>query len=285
MSRPERSDLGQDHSLSVIAIAVGNSRTRIGLVEAGGISDAVTFANTPSQDGAAAAPPIAEMAAAVARLGASSHALPVVIASVNDAVADLLERALGDQPAAADRVYRVGRDVPIPIRHTIDPGSIIGQDRLLCALAAFDRARQACVVIDAGTAITVDFVDGQGVFHGGAIAPGAAMMLRSLHEGTALLPRLTPEPLPADAAPWGTSTTKAMTLGMHSAIRGMVAFLIERYAEAYGAYPQIVATGGDSALLFRDDPLVEHVVSDLQLQGIWLACSRALLDDDTEPEG
>ena len=79
-------------------------------------------------------------------------------------------------------MYRVGDDLPIPIQVDLAPETITGSDRLLNAVAAFDVLQQACVVVDAGTAVTVDFIDGKGTFHGGAIAPGARMQLAALHK-------------------------------------------------------------------------------------------------------
>lgn len=278
-------DTTDSSALVVIGVGVGNTRTRIGRIEKDGVSDAQSIANGPMPGlgggrGHEHEAPIADMAAKVSSLAERAPGAPIVIASVNDPVADRLDRALREVAPLAGRVYRLGRDLAIPMAHTIDEGSMIGQDRLLCGLAAFETARQACVVIDAGTAVTVDFVDGTGVFHGGAIAPGASMMLRSLHEWTAVLPLLSPEPLAEDAPAWGTNTRAAMMLGMHAAMRGLVVHLVDRYAEAYGAYPQVVATGGDAALLFKDEPLVEHVVTDLQLRGIWLSCKKAVEDEE-----
>lgn len=270
-------------SLTVLGVAVGNTRTRIGLVEKAGVSQAESLTNGPAPGmgggrGHEREAPIEQMVSLVVRLAGESPASPILIASVNDPVADRLEDALRDEATLAGRVHRLGRDLPILMAHTIDPGSMIGQDRLLCGMGAFEKAGQACVVIDAGTAVTVDFIDGMGVFHGGAIAPGASMMLRSLHEWTAVLPLLSPEALQEgeDEPAWGTNTKAAMMLGMHAAMRGLVVHLIDRYAEAYGAYPQVIATGGDAPLLFKDEPLVEHVVTDLQLQGIWLACKKTI---------
>src|SRR6185503_8542491 len=157
-----------------------------------------------------------------------------------DAVAAKLTSALEDQLSVD--IYRVGDDIPIPVGQQLDPETITGVDRLLNAAAAFDRLKQACVVVDAGTAITIDFVDGEGTFHGGAIAPGANMQLHALHEHTAQLPDLkfkAPDP-----EAFGRNTSQAMYQGVFHGIRGMVQRLVEQYAESYGAFPLVIATGG-----------------------------------------
>lgn len=244
---------------TLLAVAVGNSRCRLGLFERGELRGPVSLANDDLEAIAARA---AEMLAGET---------PVVVASVNEPVSERLGALLA---AGGAGVYRIGRDLPILIRHSLRDERTVGQDRLLNAIGAYSRAQQACVVIDAGTAITCDFVDGEGTFHGGAIGPGLKMMLDALHEKTAALPPVGPQRPEADAQ--GKDTPGAMRLGAWAAARGMARVLIDRYAESYGAYPQVVATGGDAALLFEDEPLVEHIVPDLQLMGIERLCRMVL---------
>ncbi|MEI7657450.1 MAG: type III pantothenate kinase [Phycisphaerae bacterium] len=247
-------------STHLLAIAVGNTRTRMGLFIDGDLSSTRTIA---SDDAAAAAQAAAEWTA-------ERHGLPVVMSSVNAPRAEAIARAIED--AGHGPVLRIGKDVLVPMNHALDDATTLGQDRILCAFAAWRRAKQACIVVDAGTAITVDFVDGEGTFQGGAIAPGVNMMLRSMHAGTAALPALTYTPPDPAQGAFGKDTTHAMHLGVTAAAVGMVHHLINAYAEAYEAYPQIIATGGDAAALFERDELVEHVVPDLQLIGILEAC-------------
>jgi type III pantothenate kinase len=168
----------------------------------------------------------------------------------------------------------------------LDPETITGMDRLLNALAAYRRLRQACVVVDAGTAVTIDFVDGEGTFHGGAIAPGARMQLRSLHRQTAALPEI--EFRKPDDETFGRSTAEAMLRGVYHGIRGAVWRLVERYADRYGAYPHVIATGGDAEVLFADDELVDRIVPELTLHGIAACVEHALAarpDEDGETPG
>lgn len=258
----------ESSSLDLLAIAVGNTRTRIGLFRAGHLHDPSSVPNDPIDA-------IVERAAQQASLEPDA---PIVMASVNDRTADEIEAALSRK--LAREVMRFGRDLGFPVTHSLADGSTIGQDRLLCAIGAYAQAAQACIVIDAGTAITVDFVDGQGVFHGGAIAPGVTMMLRALHEHTAALPEVAFDaPPPSDGGPFGQSTRDAMLRGAVAAARGLASELCQSYAESYGAYPQIIATGGDATALFDGGGLVEHIVPDLQLIGIHAACRKLLLED------
>lgn len=254
---------------SLIAVAIGNTRTSFALFQGSRMTgEAKVLPNTD---------PI-QVARAVDALAAESEEAVVVIGTVNPAMADSLESSLGG--VDGERVYRLGRDLVIPIANALTDDSTVGQDRLLCALGAYSRAEQACVVVDAGTAITVDFVDGEGTFQGGVIAPGLNMMLAAMHEKTAALPKVSfalPDPI---LGPFGKDTRHAMQLGVLNAAKGLVRTVIEQYAESFGAYPQIIATGGDARVLFENDDLVENIVPELQLIGIAAACTRVLAGDD-----
>ncbi|CAG0967955.1 type III pantothenate kinase [Phycisphaerales bacterium] len=244
----------------LIAVAVGNTRTRWGLMRGRELDES---AAAPNDD-------LAAIVSGILKVGEAIHEAPIVIASVNPAVSDGLASRLED--AGGGRVLRIGEDIAIPLKHDLDDATTLGQDRALCALAAFKRAGQACVVVDAGTAVTVDFIDGEGVFQGGVIAPGAAMMLRALSEQTAALPPLKFEPPDPSRGPFGKDTRHAMLLGVRNALRGLVRDTVEQFAEQFGAYPQIIATGGDAAALFAEDDVIEHIVPELHLLGIAEAC-------------
>ena len=257
----------------VLAIQVGNTRIKIAAFAQHDPEETV-FVKTGDLAGAVEA---------AARLYETIGAEPdcsVVIASVNPPVSDALAGMLRDQLAAD--IYTVPTDMPVPIGTCLAPGAMPGVDRLLNAAAAYARLKQACIVIDAGTCVTVDFVDGEGVFHGGAIAPGLRMQLKAMHEHTAALPALDFE-VPEGAA-WGADTREAMLRGAYHGVRGLAWRLIERYAEQYGGFPLVIATGGDAATLFADDELVNQVVPDLVLRGIALA-ARAALDPEEGAEG
>lgn len=267
-----------DHSASstpFIAIAVGNTRTRVGVLKGKECVKAQSIATSSPAE-------IAQFASALFEEFDFPANDPVVLmSSVADEAADAIEEKLTS--AQQWTVYRIGRDVQIPIQHTLSESGeeTVGQDRLLCAIGAFGIVKQACIVVDMGTAITVDFVDGEGVFHGGAILPGVNMMLESLSESTAHLPAIkytkpsTPGNEPAK------QTDEAMLLGVYAAVSGSIRFLAERYAQFYEGYPQVLATGGDIGVL-EDDELIEAFVPDLQLQGIRATCEKLLSHDDHE---
>ena len=253
----------------ILLASVNNTRTRLGLAGGGEVVASRSLSNADADA------MVREAASLVA-----DHDRPalILIASVNDAVAGPLALSLRDAFAGAD-VFRLGRDLAVPIPLAVDEPEGVGVDRQLDALAAFERAKQACVVVDVGTAVTVDFVDGQGTFQGGAIAPGLSLMLDALHRKTERLPEIAYEAPDPDHGVFGKTTRHAMQLGVGAAVRGLVRERAEAYAEAFGAFPVIVATGGDMGVL-EGDGLIEHFVPDLTLQGMVIAAKRALEDDD-----
>ena len=256
------------NSLDFVAINVGNTRTQVARFIGGAIENVERHAN-------ADLPRIVQSVIESHR-GMDSSESPIVIASVNHSVAMKIQSNVVDQLGAS--IYRIGDDLLPPIGTQLDPETMTGVDRLLNAAAAYAAVGQACIIIDAGTAITVDFVDGAGTFQGGAIAPGARLQLQALHEHTAALPALEyrrPEP----SEVFGKNTADAMLRGVHFGLRGLVWKLVEQYAEAYGAFPQVIATGGDAETLFGDDDLVNNIVPDLTLLGISAAVKHALAAD------
>jgi len=261
---PDRDDL------RLLAISVGNTRTTFGVFE----GDLLTGAGAaPNADPAALIAQLLERARSIE----SAETRAVVCATVNPTFSESLIEALEKELDAP--VRRVEVDLPIAIVHSLGETHTTGQDRLLAALGAYEGLQQACVVIDAGTAITVDFVDGTGVFHGGVIAPGVQMMLDSLAERAAALPALTAE-APSGDGPYPKTTVDAMRAGVIAAARGLVRVMLDRYAESYGAYPVVIATGGDAERLFADDEIVESVAPHLVLRGIAASVRRALEPED-----
>ena len=96
-----------------------------------------------------------------------------------------------------------------------------------------------------------------------------------------MLPRVAfAQPDAAEA--FGRNTAAAMLLGVYEGLRGMTRRLVERYAENYGAFPMIVATGGDAETLFSGDDLVDRIVPELVLLGISVAVRHAAEDPDQD---
>jgi len=196
----------------------------------------------------------------------------IVLASSNEEFSNTISKMLQDQTSR--QIWQIGSDIPVAIGQHLDPETITGIDRLLNAAAAWELLKEACIVIDVGTCVTVDFVDGEGTFHGGGIAPGAQMQLDAMHSGTSSLPEVIFERPLREA--FGKNTAQAMLQGVYNGIQGMVRQLSEQYASRYGAYPRVIATGGNAEVLFSEDEFIEQIISDLQLQGIAISVKHAM---------
>jgi type III pantothenate kinase len=143
-------------------------------------------------------------------------------------------------------------------------------DRLLDAVAVNARrpAGRSAVIVDAGSAITVDAVAADGTFVGGTIAIGLAMAARGLHEFTYFLPLLSVSIAPD---PIGKSTAEAMQSGLFWGTVGEIKELIRRVSDSIGGDPVVYLTGGDAELLAPHLDRPVELVPELTLHGIQLA--------------
>jgi len=242
-----------------MVLNAGNSRLAVGVFVAGEL----TYVSRVGHEQRSEWP--ARIKEAWAKI-AGQEGAAVAGASVNPPLVESLEHAV--EQATGQRVQWVGRDIDLPIKVLTDTPAETGVDRVLNVAAAFEQMGKACVVVDVGTAVTVDLCNDDGDFLGGAIAPGAQTQLDALHEKTAKLPRVE---LAAPKNPIGKTTAEAIQLGVYHGIRGMVKELVESYATEQGTWPDLIATGGDARTLFENWELVHAIAPDLTLYGIALA--------------
>ena len=140
----------------------------------------------------------------------------------------------------------------MPIRY--DNPYEVGADRLVNAVAAYDRVKDTCVVVDFGTAITYDIVSAAGEYLGGIITPGAEISIDALYERAAKLPKVE---LAEPRALIGKSTVDAIRSGIVYGFAGQVEGIVRRLRGELGASTYVIATGGLAGLLVpyhpRDD--------------------------------
>jgi type III pantothenate kinase len=232
-----------------IALSVGNSSLAWSTVGAG---EPAPPARSPVDE---PAPPALREAAA---------RLPVFAASVNPPRLERLREELGGPIAV------LGRDVPIPIANDTRRPDEVGTDRLLAALGAFLRHGPA-IVVDAGTAITVNLVTEGPTFRGGAILPGPRLWAQALRSGTALLPDASGAD--AGAAAYGRDTREAIACGMRWGIAGAVERLIEKLGEVRPGCA-VCLTGGGAPFLRPHLAATVIAEDDLVFAGIAAAVRR-----------
>ena len=163
-------------------------------------------------------------------------------------------RAMGPE-GLAGRIVEAGHRSELPFTLSVEEPEAVGPDRLCAAAGAWAEGAREAVVVDAGTAVTVDLISG-GSFRGGSIFPGHALLALSLHRGTALLPLIGERT--AIGTPPGGSTSKAIAAGIGWGLVGAVKELVSRTLPEGG---DLWVTGGDGEVLaphldrsFRFDP-------------------------------
>jgi type III pantothenate kinase len=192
------------------------------------------------------------------------------IASVNrPADARLTGWLSGARPSDTVTLLSAGR---LPLKVRVAEPERVGIDRLVNAVAVNRLRRDDCaaVVVDAGTAITVDALSPDGAFLGGAVLPGMAISARALHDHTDLLPLVDPSQLRAQPAPLGVDTVSAIKAGLFWGAVGAIRELAARLQAAVGSPADVVLTGGAAAALAEPLGAAARYVPHLTLAGIAL---------------
>jgi len=190
----------------------------------------------------------------------------IVISSVKPAWTKLVKKITKD--AFDEKIYVIGKDIPLPITLWVNEPDKVGTDRLVSAAAAYAVAEDAVVVADFGTAVTIDLVDDNGIFQGGVICPGLEISAQALKESTAQLPKVK---ITRPKEPYGKTTNQAINCGLYYSAIATLQEVIRRYAEKIGRWPHTVLTGSDAELIKDDCDFIDSYVPNLVIKGIALA--------------
>ena len=170
--------------------------------------------------------------------------------------------------ASGQRLRVVGeRGLRLPIANRLLKPKQAGADRLLNALAGRVFYGAPLIVVDFGTATTLDVVGRDGAYLGGVICPGPNLSAKALNLYTAKLPRVS---LARVGTALGRSTEHAMRSGLYFGHMGAIEALIARLRSELGGKVPSVATGGWSGLFFGQTKALDHHRPDLTLQGLRL---------------
>ncbi len=227
-----------------VVVDVGNSRVKWGVCAP--TADRITHvASLPAQEA---------MWAEQLRLWIQTSILPPgqrltwVLASVRPQDSEQLASWIHE---CGDEVVRLEKAIQLPLEVALEKPDHVGIDRLLDAVAARKHLSpgQGAILVDAGSAVTVDWLDEKHAFRGGTILPGLRLMAQALHDHTALLPLVTiPNPLPALP---GENTIAAMQLGIFHAVRAGIDRIVEILVRQARVPPRFFLTGGDASALYE----------------------------------
>lgn len=245
----------------LLAIDIGNTQIVVGCIQDDAIlfdaRIATDYARTADQYGVE----IKQILAAydVSREDVSGCIISSVVPPVFNAVRSGVRKFLGMEPMVVGPGLKTGLDI------RMDVPSQVGSDRIVIAVAALAQYEPPLMLIDMGTAITIEIVEKNRVYAGGVIMPGARTALDALTSHTAQLPGIS---LDTPGKVVGKNTVDCMRSGIMYGTASMIDGMIDRMQEELGHTSTLVATGGLSPLII---PLCKHDIlinENLLLEGL-----------------
>lgn len=193
----------------------------------------------------------------------------VVVASVvppmNDVIEELSRTLFGRE------ALFVGPGVKTGMPILIDNPREVGADRIVNAVAAYERTHGAAIVVDLGTATTFDYVTAAGEYAGGAIVPGVGISLDALGARTAKLPRVE---LVRPPGVVGKNTVHAIQSGVIHGYTALVDGLVARIRRENAPDARVFATGGFAELIASESETIETVDQFITLEGLRIIHAR-----------
>jgi type III pantothenate kinase len=246
----------------ILAVDIGNTKTAAGLM-----AGAEVRARANVRTDTSAAPEVL-WAALAAGLGGKVRVDGAIVCSVvPKATARVVEAV---RTGAGVEPVEFTATTPVGITNRYEPPGDVGADRLVNAYAAWKLHGLPAIIVDIGTALTIDCISREAEYLGGVIAPGIGISLDALHERTALLPRVELKP---PARLLGTSTATSIQSGVTHGHAVMIASLVEGLRQELpgGREAHVVITGGYTAILRPQLEAVSTLIEpELTLKGLAL---------------
>ncbi|GMR04838.1 MAG: type III pantothenate kinase [Thermodesulfobacteriota bacterium] len=187
----------------------------------------------------------------------------VVACSVVDEVNGTFRRAVKEFTGLEARF--VGEEIAPPMPVITENPAEVGADRIVNGFAAYSIFKREVIVVDFGTAITVDYITGKGEYAGGSIAPGIGISLEALVSRTSKLPDVE---LKKPAMVVGRNTVESMRSGFFYGFTGLVDGIIKNMIDERGGRPKVIATGGGSGLIKDSSEFIEETDEMLTMKGL-----------------
>ena len=252
----------------LLAVDVGNTQTHLGAFDGERLVEHWRFqtrAGMTADELAARIAGFMELSG-VALRDVTSLIVSSVVPPLGAEYEQLAERYLD----GAD-CLQVGPGIKTGMAIRIDNPYEVGADRLVNAVAAYERFGEACVVVDFGTGINFDAVSADGEYLGGAIAPGVEISLTALTERGARIPRID---LAEPDTAIGKSTRAAIQSGVVYGFAGLIDGVARRIEAELGAGAPFIATGGLASAIAPFCEVIDEVDDLLTLTGLRLIHER-----------
>jgi type III pantothenate kinase len=203
--------------------------------------------------------------AGVKRPDVRASILASVVPSLNDTVIDAVDRAFDHE------IMVVGPGIKTGMPVLYENPREVGADRIVNAVAAFERVKGAAIVVDFGTATTFDCISDKGEYLGGSIAPGMQISASALFSRAARLPR---SEIARPPRAIGRNTVHSMQSGIVFGYVGLVDGLVRRLTSEMDMDVTVIATGGLAGLIEPESETIDEVDEFLTLEGLRLIYLR-----------
>jgi type III pantothenate kinase len=256
----------------LLAVDVGNTQTQIGVFDDAELVEHWRFATDPNATSDQLAVTIVGMLTlrGIERGRIDASIVSTVVPQLAPEYAQFSGHYLSPPDEAIDHL-EVGPSVKTRMPIVVDNPHELGADRLVNAVAAFDRIGGACVAVDFGTSTNFDVVSKGGEYLGGVIGPGVEISMKALTERTAKLPRID---LAQPGRAIGKNTKEAMEAGFVLGFAGLVDGIARRLREELGGDATIIATGGLAGAIAPHCETIDEVDDLLTLNGLRLIYDR-----------
>jgi len=203
--------------------------------------------------------------AGVRRPDVRASIMASVVPNLNDTVVDAVDRAFDHE------IMIVGPGIKTGMPVLAENPREVGADRIVNAVAAYERTKRATIVVDFGTATTFDCISDKGEYLGGAISPGMEISANALFARAAKLPR---SEIARPPKAIGRNTIHSMQAGIVFGYVALVDGMVRRLAAEMGTDVAVIATGGLATLIENDSETIEEIDEFLTLEGLRLIYAR-----------
>jgi type III pantothenate kinase len=251
----------------LLAVDVGNTQTHLGAFRGQELVEHWRFQTRAGATGDELADRLAGLLDLRGIVFGDVEAMTVssVVPPLGNAYDQLSSRFLGVDCLLVGPGVKTG--MPIRIENPHEAGA----DRLVNAVAAYDRFREACVVVDFGTGINFDAVSDSGEYLGGAIAPGIELSLTALAQRAARVPQID---LAKPDSAIGRSTRGAIQSGFVYGFAGLIDGIARRLETEMGEGVSFIATGGLAEAIVPYTETIDEIDDLLTLTGLRLIHER-----------